>query len=95
FFVAAKLQWPIAWSGAGDRSMLNKTNGFKALIRLLRPVYLYVANPGDVVSVESFAEILTRSTLKDEDFTTDRYKPGTSGETALFNELKDQLELSY
>lgn len=93
YFAAVRSRWPSAWAGAGSGSMLNKTNGFKALMRLFRFVYLHFADPGDVVSAEKFASLLARSDLKDSDFTTERYKPGTSGETLLFNELATQLDL--
>ncbi|MEA9489336.1 DGQHR domain-containing protein [Xanthomonas campestris] len=93
YFSAVRKKWPGAWAGFGERTMLNKTNGFKALMRILRPAYLYLANPGDVVSTESFSELFSRPTvtLTDDDFNTDRFKPGTSGETLLYNELFNQM----
>nr|WP_298120429.1 DGQHR domain-containing protein [uncultured Pseudoxanthomonas sp.] len=93
YFSAARARWPVAWEGGGDGAMLNKTNGFKALMRLLRPVYLFLADPGTVVDAGKFASMFSRVQLEDGDFTTDRYKPGTSGETLLFRELADQMGL--
>lgn len=93
YFSAIRSRWPAAWNGTGDGAMLNKTNGFKALMRLFRPAYLHLTNPGEVVDAGEFAGMFARSNLKDGDFTTDRYKPGTSGETLLFNELGHQLGL--
>lgn len=93
YFSAVRARWPSAWEGMGDGAMLNKTNGFKALMRLLRPVYLYLAKAGDVVNAEKFSTVFRRVNLNDEDFNTDRYKPGTSGETLLFNELLTEMDL--
>jgi len=95
YFSAVRSRWPSAWNGSGDGAVLNKTNGFRALMRLFRRVYLHLASPGEIVEADSFAKMLAMSKLKDGDFTTDRYKPGTSGETLLFNELADQMQLLW
>lgn len=91
FFSAVRNRWPDAWNQGGDGRMLNKTNGFRALVRLLRHAYLHLGNPGDVVSEGQFTTLLRKATLTDEDFTTDRFLPGTSGETGLFMALCAQL----
>lgn len=93
YFEAIRKKWPEAWNYGGSGRMLNKTNGFKALMRLLRPAYLHCVRPGEVPTVEQFASLFNRSRLTDEDFTVERYKPGTSGETALYQELKEELGL--
>lgn len=93
YFSAVQARWPNAWVATGDGAMLHKTNGFKALMKLLRPAYLHLASPGEVVSADSFISLLRKSTLQDGDFTTDRYKPGTSGESGLYRDLMDQLSL--
>lgn len=94
FFEAVQERWPSAWVRGGEGSMLNKTNGFKAMMRLLRPAYLYLGSPREVPTKEAFHQLLTKSTLRDEDFTVERFKPGTSGETALFATLTNELGLS-
>lgn len=93
YFEAIRQSWPDAWDKGGSGWMLNKTNGFKALMRLLRPAYLHCVRPGKVPSVGDFASLFKRSTLTDEDFTVERFKPGTSGETALYQELRQELKL--
>jgi hypothetical protein len=94
FFNAVEERWPSAWSSSGDGMMLNKTNGFKACMRLLRPAYLHLAKPGSVVPSGAFLTLLRKSHLKDEDFNTDNFKPGTSGELALFRSLVNDLNLA-
>lgn len=93
YFEAVRNRWPDAWNTGGSGWMLNKTNGFKALMRLLRPAYLDCVRPGEVPSVDKFAALFKRSTLNDDDFTVERFKPGTSGETALYQQLKEELKL--
>lgn len=93
YFSAVRERWPTAWAGLGDGAVLNKTNGFRALMRLLRPAYLHFASPGELVSQAQFLALFNRAKLKDEEITTETYKPGTSGETLLYHTLLGQLGL--
>lgn len=94
YFSAVRERWPAAWAGLGGGAVLNKTNGFRALMRLLRPSYLYLASPGEVVSQDEFLKLFRRAKLKDEEITTETYQPGTSGETLLYHTLLAQMNLS-
>lgn len=87
YFDAIKKRWPLAWDATGKGMMLNKTNGFRALMRFLRPAYLYLNSPGHVTSVDAFLTVLSKIDLEDADFTVDRFKPGTSGESELYRTL--------
>lgn len=93
YFNAVKERWPQAWNRGGDGAVLNKTNGFRALMRALRPIYLHLTQPGNSVSKEDFKKILSQAALTDDDFTVQNYKPGTSGETGIYRDLMDQLRL--
>jgi len=90
FFDAVRSKWPTAWSSTGTGLILNRTNGFRALMRFLRPAYLRLVGPGEVPKQEQFATIFEKVQMKDGDFNTDNFKPGTSGEVALYNMLKDR-----
>ncbi len=90
FFDAVKARWPVAWDFSGRGLMLNKTNGFRALMRYLRPAYLHIGQPGNLPKVEDFLLILQSIDLKDDDFTIERFFPGTSGESLLFKTLKSK-----
>ena len=94
YFSAVRSRWPEAWEFGGRGLILNKTNGFKALMRVFRPVYLELAAPGQVVSVEQFDRVFERSSFKDEEFHVDTFKPGTSGEALLFRALEQDLDLT-
>ncbi|MFG0712494.1 DGQHR domain-containing protein [Stenotrophomonas geniculata] len=94
YFSAVSHRWPKAWGGLGDGAVLNKTNGFRALMRLLRPAYLSITAPGEMVSIEEFSALFKKATIKDDEITTDTFKPGTSGETLLYHTLLSQLRLS-
>jgi DGQHR domain-containing protein len=90
YFNAVKAKWPTAWDGSGSGDVLNKSNGFMALMRLLKPMYLYITKPGGVPSQTEFLNRFKKINLKDSAFTTDNYKPGTSGESKLFNDLLEK-----
>lgn len=90
-FTAVKRRWPKAWDEFGRGYMLAKTNGFRALMRFLRPAYLYVGKPGDVVKSDRFFSVLERVPLSDAEFTIDNFKPGTSGESELVGVLKKAI----
>lgn len=92
YFSAVRERWPVAWGSEEDGIMLSRTNGFMALMRFLRDSYLAVG--GGVPSQEDFFHIFGRIDLDNEDFNTDRFKPGTSGESALYRELLIKAQLA-
>jgi hypothetical protein len=76
YFSAVRERWPEAWNSTGAGMMLNKTNGFRALMRILRPAYLYFSAPGGKVQKEQFLTLFSKSKLRDADFNIDNFKPG-------------------
>jgi DGQHR domain-containing protein len=91
YFNAVQKKWPSAWEERGKGMMLNRTNGFRALMRFLRHAYLDIAAPGDVPSSAKFLDrVFGRIDLKDRVFTTDEFPPGTSGEAHLYRVLRGQ-----
>jgi DGQHR domain-containing protein len=91
YFDAVRTTWPRAWDDFGQGVMLNKTNGFRALMSIFGRVYTQITAPGQMVPVSRFAELFRRSTLKDADFNIERYRPGTSGEAKLRTDLLEQI----
>ena len=87
YFSAVRSRWPKAWDYQGTGLMLNKTNGFKALMRYLPKVYLRLCSPGGVPSNEEFLRALEKISITDDEFTTDTFKPGTGGESRLYRSL--------
>lgn len=87
YFEAVNERWPEAWNNPDLGIMLSKTNGFKALMRFLKPCYTYLSKQGRVPSTEQFLEIFNAIKLNSKDFSVDNYKPGSSGEGALYNDL--------
>lgn len=92
YFDAARRRWPNAWKVQGTGQILPRTNGFRALIRFLRDAYDYLAMPGEMVSSDQFKSVFDQVDLKEKDFNTDNYPPGTSGETRLYRDLLMSVE---
>jgi DGQHR domain-containing protein len=94
YFQAVRRKWPDAWEERGRGFILNRTNGFKALMRLFRIAYLNIAAPGDVPTVDKFYNyVFSAINLEDWQLTTDNFPPGTSGESKLYRVLKREEQL--
>jgi DGQHR domain-containing protein len=94
YFSAIRKRWPEGWDARDRGLILNRTNGFRAFMRVLRPLYISLGNPGDVVSTEKFERSLSSVPVDSSYFNTDNYPPGTSGESALRRDLLGWLALS-
>lgn len=94
FFTAVRERWPESWSDLDRKgNVLPKTNGVKALMRFLKELYPILSN-GDWLRVPTkseFRQYIDKVPLADKDFSTDVFKPGTSGEATLFRALQDSL----
>lgn len=95
FFQAVKARWPDSWDDISRRgNVLPKTNGLKALMRFLKPLYLeiskgqreYIPKPAE------FLVYLAYVNLDDDDFNITTFPPGTSGESRLYKVLSEALE---
>lgn len=94
YFNAVKARWPVAWD-TGDKGMvLNRTNGFRALMRALMPAYRSLRPSAQVPSQEAFKELFDKVTLKDADFSSERFAPGSSGESDLYKQFIQGMGLA-
>ncbi|ESZ50743.1 DGQHR domain-containing protein [Mesorhizobium sp. RSR565B] len=95
YFSAVQQRWPTAWGNSGRGIMLNKTNGFDALMRFFRNAYLHVTSPGSPAKKDDFLAIFSRVKLTDDDFNIERYVPGTSGSAKLYRDLRETSGIAY
>lgn len=91
YFNAVKRRWGRAWNFDHRGAILNRTAGLNGLMRFLGDAYLAAASPGDVPKEDAFYKIFERVDIHDNGFSTDTYKPGTSGEAQLYNDLMKAL----
>jgi len=91
YFEGVRSVWPKAWDDFSQGAMLNKTNGFRALMSVFGRMYTHITAPGNAVPAKRFADEFRKSSFKDSDFNTENFKPGTSGEAKLRKELIEQI----
>lgn len=88
YFKVVSEKWNIAWKGVDTPgNILPRTNGFRALMRLFRAIYIHLDGKNNPLDKADFKKVLSTITLKDDYFTSDIFKPGTSGEADLYTEL--------
>ncbi len=92
-FASVRDRWPDAWKNVEKGNILNRTTGFAALMRFLRPAYNAHERPGEVPPVAHFSGLLRGVALGNADFTPDQFKPGGTGEAALASQLIKQAGL--
>lgn len=92
YFSAVRERWENAWVSRDKGMMLNRTNGYRALMQFLRYLLENRFQPNAVPTKEEFARIFANIDLRNEDFNVERFVPGTGGESALRKELISKLK---
>lgn len=93
YFSAVKNRWPEAWASNEKGMILNRTNGFRALMRALLIICRKLKPHVRFPEQSDFDELLTMVDIDDNGFTVDTFSPGTSGESLLLRKLVDDMEL--
>jgi len=88
YFSAVAGRWPDAWQFKQAGLVLNRTTGFRALMRFLPVAYLSLGGMDSMVSEEDFREVFDKVKISDEDFTPENFVPGTSGQAKLYHALE-------
>lgn len=97
YFTAIERKWPVSWN-AIERvgNILPRSNAFKAFMVYLREdVYpnLIGDNFDQIPSTEQFLGALRHIALKDEDFTTRNFAPGSGGQSTFLKMLRSEISL--
>lgn len=92
YFSAVRSRWP-SWDTVERGNILNRSTGFIALMRFFEDAYRAASSEEPEILEEEFRRIFSRIHLEDTDFTPDRFKPGSTGQSALLRELKAQSGL--
>lgn len=87
YFSAIQERWPTAWKSRERGMILNRSTGFRGFIRYLRYLYVTDLQPNQVPSQDDLYDVLSGIELRDRDFNTEKFPPGSSGESALFGAL--------
>ena len=93
YFSAVRDRWPDAWNTDEKGLILNRTNGFRALMRALKPICNTLKPHKKMPLKEDFDAFFAKVKINDDEFTVDNFKPGTSGESQLFTQLVGDMGL--
>ena len=89
YFNSIKERWPIAWRNRDRGNMLNRTNGFRAFMRLYSHLCSATGTHTGIVPKAYMKDFMSRVELEDKEFNTENFKPGSSGESGLLRVLLD------
>ncbi len=97
YFSAVKAKWPVAWSDRTKGAILGRTTGFAALIRLLpaatsRITRAPLTKNSSLPTKADYFGLFKKIQLKDDDFTAERYLPGSTGEGKLYEDLLEGIK---
>jgi DGQHR domain-containing protein len=92
YFKAISNRWAKAWNINEKGNILNKSTGLVALMRLYRDVYSHFGSNIETPQKE-YLKLFEGVNLKDDDFNPINYLPGSSGQSKLYRDLKEQLNL--
>jgi DGQHR domain-containing protein len=93
YFTAVAQRWPEAWELKRTGFVLNRTTGYRALMRFLPLAYLTLGRDTGIPTAE-FKAIFDKVKLDADDFNPDRFVPGTSGQAELFRKLQADTKIS-
>lgn len=88
YFAAVKTRWPDVWDDAPPGTILNRTTGYAALMRFLRPVYLnFCSSPGSILSRSDCDKVFARIEVEAADLNRVEYLPGSAGIGKLYRKM--------
>ncbi|MBU4312197.1 MAG: DGQHR domain-containing protein [Candidatus Omnitrophica bacterium] len=88
YFSAVQERWPTAWNNYEKGMILARTTGFAALVKVLPYVFAKINSVGRIAGIPELKQYFNSVDLRDNEFTSDNFIPGSSGEAALTKKLK-------
>lgn len=90
YFKAVDERWSKAWNNFDRGMILARSTGFAALMRLLPHIINDLPN-SNIIKIDEFYSYLKKSKLKDSNFTSDNFLPGSTGESELLRTLRKDI----
>ncbi len=91
YFTAVSQRWNKVWYAFERGKVLARSTGFAALMRLLPDIYNDMDDHPAIIKKEQFRIYFDKCKLEDGDFTSDTFKPGSSGEGDLLRKLRADI----
>lgn len=93
YFDVVKNIWSEAWDTRQKKQVLNRSNGFRALMRAYREIYNEHGMPGGFPNITYIETYLRKSGLRDIDFNTTMFPPGSTGESRLLKVFSGNMSV--
>ncbi len=90
YFNSIQKKWPKAWNSQERGIILSRSTGFRAFVKLLKDIY-NSNQTKNLCTFQYFNVLMNKVKLNENDFNTDNFKPGTSGESVLYKQLKNDM----
>lgn len=90
YFYAVQNKWPEAWNNVTPNLILNKSTGFIALMKFMKDSYLHINKIDQVPTKDDFVNIFNGIHIRSDEFNRENYIPGSSGQSRLYNDLKEK-----
>ena len=88
YFCAVQKRWPKAWESHMDYGLvLNRTTGYLGLMKFFKDICLDLKIEPQIPAVEQFFKFFQKVKLTDDDFTKERFIPGTTGQRDFYLKL--------
>jgi hypothetical protein len=95
YFSAVRKKWPESWENLAESgNLLPKSNAFKALMKFLREdAYLKIVGDdvGKVPSAKKFEPFFEDIDVRDSDFSTKNFVPGSGGQSMFLKMLRKEI----
>ncbi|WP_422020399.1 DGQHR domain-containing protein [Pyruvatibacter mobilis] len=91
YFLAVEQRWIHAWKTGGTGYILNRTNGFRALMSVFGDAYNFFAQPGQMVSKSDYLRLFNDVPFESDHFTSKNFSPGSTGESELRRLLREHM----
>lgn len=91
YFDAVRNKWKKSWEQVVDGNILNKSTGIIALMKFLKDICERAQADEQLLTKDFYSNILQKLDIEDGTFDVDKYKPGTKGQSALYDDLKAAL----
>lgn len=97
YFEAVRKKWPDSWDDLHTKgNLLPKSNAFKALMKFLHvDVYPNIVGEeyGNIPTTRQFSYHFRDLKIKDSDFTTKNFVPGSGGQSTFLKMLRGELTI--
>jgi len=88
YFLAVQKRWPTAWNANMNYGLvLNRTTGYLGLMKFFKDACVYLTIEPQIPTVEQFFNFFKKVTLDDNDFTKEKFIPGTTGQNVLYQRV--------